>query len=249
MPWPTQIERWRQFVSWECKDLAPDLILAIIRQESGGSPGLIATASCKPWPIPSVSGGMVTFNHAMGLMQVVPRTLASYNDRHPGEIVYFEEMKGTGERAARLQIRVGCAVYASAIRNLHLYDPQTFKGATPATADPNQLMLAIVGYRMGSGALRKKLNKLRELGKPLTFEALAATFPNWGMGAEGQWINRPIHYTQTVWNSAINHGFNPGEPAPPWTPGPPTTEIAGIGGEAFGILAALAIIAFKIWKM
>ena len=248
MPWPNQIERWRQFVKWECKDLAPDLVLAIIRKESGGIPGLIATASCKPWQIPSIAGGYITFNHALGLMQVVPRTIASYNQSTTTDRVYFEDMKGQEERAARLQIRVGCAVYASAILNLHQYDPLTFKAATPATADPNHLILALVGYRMGSGALRKKLDKLKALGKPLTFEALAATFPNWGQNQQGEWINRPIYYTQTVWDASINHGFNPGEPPPPWTPGPPTTAIAGISNETLGLFVGFALLAWRLFQ-
>lgn len=238
MPWPNQIERWRQYVLWECRDLAPDLILAIIKKESAGIPGLVASASCSPYPIPLSSGGSITFNHALGLMQIVPRTIASYNSSHPQDIVYYEDMKSKDERAARLQIRVGCAVFASAVRNLHLYDPSVFPGSTPGNATPNQLILALVAYRMGSAALSKRLDKLKQMGKPLTFEALANTFPNWGQNAQGEWINRPIHYAQTVWKTALNHGMEPGEPPPPWTPGPPDSEIAGFNPSILFLLAA-----------
>ena len=254
MPWPHQIERWRQFVLWECKDVYPDLVLAIIKKESGGIPGLVAGASCKPWPIPLAGGGTITYNHALGLMQIVPRTIASYNERHPDEIVYYEDMKGQDERAARLQIRVGCAVYASAVNALFRYDPRIFPAPSPGNATVEQLKLALVAYRMGFGALRKKLDKLRELGKPLTFESLANTFPNWGMNEQGQWINRPIFYTSTLWDAAINHGMQPGEPTPPWTPGPttppgsPPPAIAGISNQTLGLLITVLVVSYKVWK-
>ena len=248
MPWPHQIERWRQFVQWECKDVSPDLVLAIIKHESGGIPGLVAGASCKPHALPLAGGGSITFNHALGLMQVIPGTIASYNASHPSDIVYYEDMKGQDERSARLQIRVGCAVYAKGVNNLYHYDSQEFPAASPGTASPNQLILALVAYRMGSGAVRNKLNKLRAMGKPLTFEALAATFPNWGQNQQGQWINRPIYYTQTVWDNAINHGMIPGEPPPPWTPGPPDAEIAGGKNGTMLIVVALAVFLYKSMK-
>lgn len=253
MPWNPQIERWRQFVQWECKDIQPDLMLAIIRQESGGIPGLVATAFCKPGPIPKEQGGFIIFDHALGLMQIVPLTIASYNERHPSDIVYFEDMKGQDERAARLQIRVGCAVYASAVRNLYLYDPQTFPGESPGSANADQLILALVGYRMGTNALRKKLDGLKAQGKPLSYESLQNTFPGWG----GE-INRVYHYTSTVWDNAVNHGFDPGAPiptppptppgSPPGTPTPPGTALAGFNLSSLAVIVSIAWVIYRIWK-
>ncbi len=251
MTWPEHIERWRQFVLWECRDIPPDLVLAITKHESNGVPGIASSATTKPHDIPLEGGGHINYNHALGLMQIIPGTIASYNAGHPADIVFYEDMKGTDERAARLQIRVGCAVYASGIRNLHNYDPAVFTGNTPGNATIDQLMFALTAYARGFGALRVKLNQLKAQNMALTFANLAQTFPTWGQNAAGEWINRPIQYTETVWNNAINHGMEPGEgtshPPGPST-GPPDTLIAGFDGPAIAMAMGILILSWKLWK-
>lgn len=251
MQWPEHIESWRQFVLWECRDIPPDLVLAIIKHESNGVAGIASIATTKPHDIPLEGGGHINYNHALGLTQIIPGTIASYNNSHPSDIVYYEDMKGTDERAARLQIRVGCAVYASGIRNLYNYNPQTFTGNTPGAATVDQLMFGLTAYARGFRALRKKLNILAEQGIALTFANLAANFPTWGQNAAGEWINRPIQYTETVWNNAINHGMEPGDTTthPPGPPtGPPDTLIAGFDGPAIAMTLGVLILGWKLWK-
>ncbi len=178
-------------------------------------------------------------------MQVVPRTLASYNNAHPGNIVYYEDMKGQDERSARLQIRVGCFTLAKAVNRLHGFYPDVFPAVTPGNATEEQLKLAIVGYRMGMRALKKKLDKLVAMGRPLTYEELQSSFPNWGGD-----VNRVYFYTSTVWNNALDNGMVPGGQLPPYDPGPsipeqpgpPQSQIAGIG-----VIPWLLLIGAAVW--
>ncbi len=232
MPWPPRIERFRLMVLWESQGIDPDLILAIIKQESGGVIGKKAGSTCKPWEIPTLAGGFITYNRALGLMQVVPRTIASYNNRHPDAPVYFEQMSGKTLTDARIQIRVGCNVLVKETHNLHSYDSAAFPGTDPDGADVNQILCAILGYRMGFGALTKKLNQLRGMGLALTYENIKEQFPLWGYNQQfGNWVNRPIHYTETIWTAALDNGMVPGA-AVDNIPGPdlPETELAGPGG-------------------
>lgn len=203
MTWPKKIEQWRRVVSLEARDIPHDLILAIIAHESGGRAGEPSVATTKPWDIPLRGGGVVNYNHALGLMQVIPRTLAGYNKNNP--TVYFEDMAGTTEQAARAQVRVGSWVYANEVRNLYQYDKAAFPGSTPGKAPPNQLMLALCSYAFGFGRVRKKLNELRERGEPLTFEALARNFPNFGKVGD-KWLSRPLKFARVVWSNAKKHG-------------------------------------------
>lgn len=244
--WAPIVARHRSRVLQESGGFAPDLILAIIKQESGGVIGKKAGATTKPWEIPSSSGGTLTYNRALGLMQVVPRTLASYNNRNPHVPVYFEQMSGKTEGDARIQIRVGCDVLAKEIRNLHSYDPDSFPATRPNNVDTNQLKCAILGYRMGFGNLSNKLKKLRQRGLALTYKNIKREFPHWGLNPNtGIWINRPIHYTEKIWTNALNHGMVPGSPevVPPGVAIPePETSSQG-GGLVILALIAMAVLA------
>lgn len=245
MLWPPKVERHRERVQWEARGFDPDLLLAFIKQESGGVIGKKARATCRKGPIPLLNGGDIIYDRALGLMQIVPRTIASYNEHNP--TVYFEQMSGKTLNDARIQIRVGTGVLASEIKTLNNFFPDEFPGRTPATIDTNQLLMTILAYRMGGPGLRKKLNKLKERGLALTYENIVQEFPLWGYrppneetGEPGKWINRPIHYTDTIWEAALNHGFEPGS-SPTFPPGPgPDTEIAGTGG-GLGVLLAVGL--------
>ncbi len=215
MTWSVKIGQWRRVVASEARDIPHDLILAIIAHESGGKAGIPSKATTKAHDIPLRGGGVVNYNHALGLMQVIPGTLAAYNKNNP--TVFFEDMAGQDEQAARAQVRVGSSVYANAIRALYRYDPRTFPGGTPGKAPPDQLMLALTAYAFGFGRLRKKLDALKARGEPLTFNALAANFPDWGKVGD-KWLSRPIKYARWVWTNAKKHG-NGGDPIIP-TPTP-----------------------------
>lgn len=225
--WPQQIEQWRQFVIWEAQDIPPDIVLAIIKNESAGQAGRPAGRTCRKagrGDLPLASGGSKYVDRAFGLMQCIPAVYLGWNRNHPDQTVYFEDASGTNERAARLQIRVGCWQFASGVHLLHRYDPHTFTARSPGGAGPEQLKLALVAYAVGFGAqsppdgkgLRPKLDKLKQMGQPLTLEALTNAFPTWGQSPAGNWVNRPLQYAQNIWTKAEAHKqpTTPGTTAP-----------------------------------
>jgi hypothetical protein len=203
--WPKHIEQYREYSSWECKDLPVDLVLAVIEHESGGIAGDQAKVKCKAAILPTVGGGKINVNRALGLMQVIPPNIAAWNEQG-GEQVFFEDMTGSDERAIRLQIRLGCWILASSFRGLNKFFPAVFPTASGGEADPNQVQCALVGYAVGVGALREKFDALKAEGKPLTYAQLRVSFPNWGKSKKtGKWINRPLHYAEVVWNEYAKH--------------------------------------------
>jgi hypothetical protein len=204
--WSSNIERYREVVSWECKDIPVDLVLAIINHESGGKAGLQATVKCKSAVLPSVTGTNWTVNHALGLMQVIPPNIVSWNENPNHEQVYVEDMIGDDERAIRLQIRIGCWIFASCVAGLHQFFPTEFPTTSAADATDNHLQCSLCAYAVGTGAVRDKLAELASQGKPLTFKQLGVSFPDWGKNQKtGKWINRPIHYAEIVWNQYAAH--------------------------------------------
>jgi len=188
--WPQSVERWRQLVNWECKDIPPDLVLSIIAHESGGKAGEPShIEEGEPQQIPKTDGGTELVTRSYGLMQIGPSTVKSWNDSHTGnDIVYVEDLRGSSERAARLQIRVGSWMYAAQVAQLHDTYPANFPSKGAANASPDQLKLALVAYATGGNwkatstearGLRPKLEQLKAAGEPLTFDALKKNFPSW----------------------------------------------------------------------
>jgi hypothetical protein len=243
MAWPPQIEQWRKFAIWEGKDIPADLILAIIQHESRGTCGRISTGTTRTKADLEKSDGSIVpgYNHALGLMQVIPANIARWNEKaSPQNKAYFDDMTGADQRAARLQIRLGAWIFASNVRLLHDYDPLLFPGVSPGSATPEQLRLALVSYAIGFGkdsppggrGLKPKLDELKARGLPLTIESLKEVFPNWGYSAKKEmWINRPLHYASIVWDRMGKHGSpqKPGlsEPSNPRAlPDIPTIEQA-----------------------
>jgi hypothetical protein len=206
MSWPKNVEQWRQYVSWESKDIPNDLVMSIIEHESGGQAGIKSHAGTKAAEILNDAGDLVAVSNALGLMQVIPPHVAAWNLNKIPKIT-LEDMTGDDERAARLQIKIGSSIFASYLHKLHSFDPQEFPGKTPGTATPQQLSLALVAYAIGPGkkggkrGLIPKLERLRELKRPLTLSALEATFPKWGYSDTLQrWINRPVEAAKNVWS-------------------------------------------------
>jgi len=205
LTWPKKIDRWREPVGWECKDLPPDLVLSVLQHESGGTPGREGNRGTKCGILPTASGGKVEVCRALGLMQIHPRTVASWNE-HGDEIAYLEDMTGDDERAIRIQIRIGCWYLAACVAGLHKFDSTAFPAVSASKANQNQLQCALIGYAVGLGALKEKLEQLRSENKPLTYEQLVKSFPDWGKSKKtGKWINRPLHYAAVVWDQyALN---------------------------------------------
>ena len=205
MTWGPNIARWRDLVRLECKDFPPDLILSIIRHESGGIPGEKSGATTKSATIPTDSGGSKTVNRALGLMQVIGSNIATWNEKKSPTLTW-EDMTGSDERAARLQIRIGCSILAAYLNRLHKFAPSIFPGTTPGTATTNQLALALLAYRMGPGkpggkkGLIPRLEILRDQGVALNLQNVAKAFPKWGWSEKKKkWVNRPNHYGKSVW--------------------------------------------------
>jgi len=256
--WPSNIERWRQFANWESKDIPTDLVLSIINNESGGQAGIKSTVNTKAADLPTDSGGSITVNNAMGLMQVIPPNVAAWNQNKTPTVTY-EDMTGHDERAVRLQIKLGSSIFASSVYQLHKFDPVEFPGSSPGGATPEQLKLALVAYAIGAGkkggdrGLIPKLERLREMKRPLTLEALKVNFPKWGYSESKQkWINRPTHAATKVWTNYKRYGVGaptPGPPAPGLPGKKPFMDGWGIGLLFFGGAIALYVLRKDIEKL
>ena len=204
-------------MAFECKDIPQDLVLSIIRHESGGRAGDIAKRKSKSAEIPTDSGGKKIVDRAMGLLQVIAPNVAAWNERKQ-PIITWEDMTGQDERSARLQIRIGCSIFASCVQRLHQFDPSNFPGKTPGTAPTDQLSLAVVAYLMGPGkpggqrGLIPRLEALKAKKIRMNLKNLALTFPKWGWNEKEQrWINRPNQYGHSVWAAYTK---NTGQPHP-----------------------------------
>lgn len=99
---PPNIERWRakadQEIARASLPLPTELILSVIKAESGGDPAALSSAK------------------AMGLMQVMPGTLTWYNDKHSTN--YSNEQFRASPDA---QIRVGVWVLKNFWRSAYRY--------------------------------------------------------------------------------------------------------------------------------
>lgn len=205
-PWPVKIERLRKYVLWECKDIPPDLVLAIINNESGGKIGIEGRVKTRAGKLADVNGNLHNLNHAMGLMQVIPATVNWYNQSAPeDEKATVEDMQGDDERAARMQIRVGCKFLAFVNHYLHRKEPQACPAKSLSEAGDSQTALVATGYAVGHGATRKKLKSLVERGISPTFSNVKKHFPTWGQNKNGRWINRPIFYATKILTNFKKH--------------------------------------------
>lgn len=248
MAWQKRIEQWRPFVSWECKDIPPDLVLAVIRNESNGVAGLAAGRASKSRDyIPTVDGGQRYVDRAYGLMQTVPVTVLGYNKHEqakpgfdPITLATWEDISGTDERAARIQIRAGCYYLALANHLIHQAHPEAAPAASLSSASLDQIRIVLTGYAVGAGATIEKLNQLAEQGKPLTFASLATSFPDWG-GKH----NRPIYYANKVsgYYTENKNGSYTGK-----EPGGLLARLKGKNGTGFIVLPVLAALAFAYWR-
>jgi len=190
MTWPRRVERWREFVEWESKDVPPDLVLGIILNESGGVPGLKSNqAEGGVATVSTADGGEETINHSYGLMQIAPSVVETWNRHHDGaEVALYDDLTGADNRAARMQIRIGCWQFALNVALLSKTFPGIFPESSAGRASSEQLKLALLANATGGNwkvagtegrGLRPKLNRLEELGLPLTLEQIKTTFPNW----------------------------------------------------------------------
>jgi hypothetical protein len=139
---PTSVSRWEPIVRAELGSqsvpLPHELILAVIKVESSGKPGLVNNKS-----------------GASGLMQIMPTTLQDFNSRH-GTNYTMADMQSESDSAARKQIQVGIGVLAH-------YWKRAFKYLSNRLSDVPIDELAHIAdlfYTAGPGATMKKLDKL-----------------------------------------------------------------------------------------
>jgi len=247
MTWPANVERWRQYVSWECKDLPVDLVLSVINHESRGIPGAISNGKTQAHAIPKGDSTTITVNHALGLTQCTAATIDWYNKagRGTGEPTTYQEMIGTGERDTRQQIRVGCALLALQVAQLYQFDPVTFSSRSASGATPDQLRFALIAYAIGGGwtqtsadgpGLKPRLIALQNAGLPLTFDQLAANNPLWGKSENPDrgWLNRPIQMARSTFAHYQANAQGPPGGAPGAAPGaskPGTLATVGSGSN------------------
>ena len=216
MTWKKRIESLRPIVLWECKDIPPDLVLSIIQHESGGIVGRRGSGRTKCGKLKDVYGNDHEVCNALGLMQTIPDTINGYNRNKTGaDFATIEDMIGTDERAARMQIRIGCHFLATVNHYLHRYFPAACPALSLSEAEPGQIGIVLTGYAVGHGATANKLQQLIDQNIKPTFSNLKTHFPNWGKNSAGQWINRPVHYASVVLeNFDKNRGGSYVESAP-----------------------------------
>jgi hypothetical protein len=135
--------------------LPVELILAVIRVESGGKAGTVNP-----------------HGHASGLMQILPITLKDFNQRH-GTAYPLEDLQGQSDDSIRKQIQVGVDVLARYWKKAYKYLSNRAGGGNVPIDDLARI--ADLFYRAGPGATRKKLDKL---SNP-TWIDIQAAFPDW----------------------------------------------------------------------
>ena len=206
--WPDSIERYRKYVGWECRDIPPDLVLAVIQNESNGVAGLAAGRQSKSRTyLPCADDTEKWVDRAYGLMQCVPGTVLSYNDYQrsrsdfdPNKLATWEDISGKDERAIRMQIAIGCYYLAVANKILNLNHPMSAPAKSLSNANADQIKLVLSSYAVGAGATDEKLKSLDEQNLKPTFANIEKRFPDWGKPA-----NRPVYYAKKVFNRFSNH--------------------------------------------
>jgi soluble lytic murein transglycosylase-like protein len=165
-------------VSAESDGLPPDLVMSVIKHESGGITGResgLRTADATPFI--RRDGSTITPRRAYGLMQCIGAVVADYNRSNDGT-VYYEEISGTTEQDAIKQVRVGVWLLNKYRGRLAARYPQF------TDMDSETIRMILLAYARGYGGLTRKLDTLKQEGKPLTFDALKVRFPDWGGGVE-----------------------------------------------------------------
>jgi len=171
------IDRWKSVAQAELDRLSapmpPELVLAVIKRESGGTIGAVNPSS-----------------GASGLMQVMPIALKDYNNHHSTQIT-MADLKSKTDAGAVLQIRVGVWILCQFWRSAYKY----LKARLSSVALDDLTKIADFFYAAGPGNARKKLDTL---AAP-TFAAAAAAFPDWDRIAPAQRIWDFVTDSGAVW--------------------------------------------------
>lgn len=223
-----QVEQWRSLAAEYAKGIPVDLILGIISHESGGRPGEKGGRPTRCALVPS-SSGPKRVCRALGLMQVVPRNVVSWNKSHPKRIATWETMTGKGTSSARKQIELGVFILRGSFAWLKRYG-----FAWPSKRlNEEQIRIGLMVYAWGPGNMKPYLDELQEAGRPITAAEIGARWP--GLGKPQ---NQPLRYSRVVWNRSFQSGGV--------VPGPEYKKRSNDSG--WGILAIAAIAAIALGR-
>jgi len=188
-----RVERWRPLAEQECQrvktDLSPNVVLAVIRQESNGTPGAVA----------KVQAG--DGSYASGLMQTLASVLSTYNSNN-GTNYTPADLTGKTVAAAAIQVRVGLWL----LLHYHGKVIRWFSNHSHSLSMADRIRFGDVAYAMGPGksggkrGLIPKLETLEAEGGPMTWAKFEERFESWGYSNKKErWINRPIHHANTTY--------------------------------------------------
>jgi len=188
-------QNWAGAVAAKVSDPLIPYMLAIIENESGGTPGVEAYKATRlTAELPSSGGGTIAANRALGLMQTIPIVIDDYNKIHT-DIATYEEMRGNSLADGYKQIDVGIWAFKNNVRILERILGQTL--VSNNRLNENLLKLVLVAYAWGIGNLRNKLDVLRDLNLEPNFNNLKRTFPTLGQPA-----NQPLVYVERIFRKA-----------------------------------------------
>jgi hypothetical protein len=238
---PAAVERWRPNVadlvnasalSPSVKPQIVQMFLANVHLESQGTPGKVGyTDTGSSYTDAEIACGLPAWKRAraLGLGQVVPGTLRSYNARH-GDKVSPCDLAGTSDESGRKQLAVSWWVLLSCLGAV---------GLTPTTAalDDEMIRMARLCYARGIEATFKKRATAIAAGYPGTFGGMEMYAPKWGAP------DRPFLGARRLlaeYKRAIGQAPTIAPPdAPSPTPGPIQTSDFGAGAMILLLLAAL----------
>jgi hypothetical protein len=212
------LKRWRPVVEQEIRSggypWPADLVLSVIKNESGGKLGTVSSAG------------------AAGLMQVMPKTLEDYNRRTKSNVP-FSALRSKDPKAGPIQIRVGMNVLGRYWRRA----AQWLRSVNGAGADIPLEDLARYAqqfYVMGPARVMKRAPKAR----PLRWRHWVDKFPD---SKSTAYVNRIWDRTVSknpAWNlAAVDKWIGAPSPDLPIIPPPPEAK------KVEGFLIALLIIA------
>ena len=177
MGFPVEVEKWRGLVEDEIKSggfpFPPELILSLIRFESGGKAGAVNQKS-----------------KASGLMQIMQVALNEFNKK-TGHNWTLAELRRADLESTRKQIQAGLWVLGNFWRGAYNY----IKGREEVVPVDDLARIGDLFYAAGPGAIKPLLDKLPRA----VFDAFAARYPThkagthaksvWGLAAENnpQW--------------------------------------------------------------
>lgn len=220
------VERWRYLAREEAPDLPASLVLAVIVRESNGRPGLVGSSG------------------DLGLMQVNPVTLDTYNKNNPP--ISVSTMTSKDADSARLQVRAGVWVLRRGLAAVHALDPVAYPWPDAPPTD-EQIRKADLVYSAGGGAFSAYRRRVLDVAGSDAFEVLASFSP--GPPGLPKWARIPARkfgHARAV--LAMTRGDSGGGSSPPSVVvRPPRPPVVGPRGADMGggaLVLGLVALAF-----